>query len=379
MAKKPIALITSDWHLAKSAYTTIPHSYIQNDAFKTLEFAVEQAKKLNIPIIAAGDTLDTKKPNAYTVNRLLQTLDVKTYFIQGQHELSDESPWLNILESSEHISAKSVTIGNKKFYGLDWQPASVLKVKLESVPGTDVLVLHQTCESPAAARQSISPSRLKILSDMKRSELADYMLPDGIKLVVLGDTHIPTTFTLLSRSGKTIPCLSPGAFAAQAINELEYGTVWVLYDNLSVVPLQGPKREYLQYTIAAYSDYEQTVRKIQMLPEKDIDSLPCIRIDVTTTADSDYVNQICELVGSRYPLKGHLFMYIRATDKTPTDVTVEKFNTTEELVSAALLQYAEQDSEAAGLLQKLTTAESPDMALSEYFNDFRNNYTEAAC
>jgi DNA repair exonuclease SbcCD nuclease subunit len=369
--KKPIALITSDWHLAKSPYLSLPHAYIQNDAFRTLEFAVQTAQKYEIPIIAAGDTLDSKKPTSYTISRLLDTVvDVKIYFIQGQHEYSDDSPWLSIIDNAEHISEKMITIGSHNFYGLDWQTSNVLKAKLAAIEDADVLILHQTCKEPMFIKYGHSDR----IERIKQAELDHYMLPESVKYAVVGDTHLPTPFTIKNTASKQVPCLSPGSFMAQAINELDYAVVWLMYDDLSVQPVQGPKRNYICFEIKKYTDYNDVVKQLEKLPKLDLDELPLIRINITTDADKDYVQQICDMVGERYPILGHLFIFIRSINHDVEDVNIDTFDTTEDLVSSALLKYAEQDQEAAQLLQKLTTAESPDITLAEAFNQFKQQY-----
>ena len=91
---KPIAVVTSDWHIALNAWKKLPD--IKGDAEFSLRQIVDAALALNVPIIAAGDLFDVKHPDSYTVNvtakhmARLHSAGLKCFYVQGQHEMANQ-------------------------------------------------------------------------------------------------------------------------------------------------------------------------------------------------------------------------------------------------------------------------------------------------
>lgn len=83
----------------------------------------------------------------------------------------------------------------------------------------NVLVLHQQSEAQVPVGDC---------------ELADRMIPDVFDLVVLGHHHRPESFSLLTRSGRSVSCLSPGGFHLKKINEEPRKQLYTLFADGSV-------------------------------------------------------------------------------------------------------------------------------------------------
>lgn len=90
---KPIAVLISDIHFTPATLEL---------ATKSLRLAQEEAKSLKVPLIVAGDTLDTKAiMRAECVNRLIELMshhnNPPTYVMVGNHDLINEKDAENTL------------------------------------------------------------------------------------------------------------------------------------------------------------------------------------------------------------------------------------------------------------------------------------------
>jgi DNA repair exonuclease SbcCD nuclease subunit len=257
MAKKtqktlaPLAMIASDLHLCEHTWRS--RKEIAGDALFSLRQIALLGNTIPAHLILAGDVFDTKSPSARMVYDTHWCLDcyfgessASLYFIDGNHDKRHDISWLSLggsltvkfpLADHDDHEVEPVKILNPssveeagferyaelpwekrssyKLYGIDFMPSKeLLQEQLDSLPtqgSGNILVLHQ-------AAQGLQP----------HAELTDGMLPDDVDFCIVGHTHQAKFFTLLSKSGKRIPCLSPGATRFCAVSEEIPNYVWLL-------------------------------------------------------------------------------------------------------------------------------------------------------
>lgn len=142
---KPVAVLISDIHF------TVATLEIASAALLKAQY---EAKKLNVPLIICGDTLDSKAIiRAECMNKLMQMLSVKdktkTYIIVGNHDLCNEkgdAHSLNFLWGFCEIVDKptSIHLRDKEIMLIPYQSdISKLKLILEDKETPRTLIMHQ--------------------------------------------------------------------------------------------------------------------------------------------------------------------------------------------------------------------------------------------
>lgn len=147
---KPIAVLISDIHFTPATLEL---------ATVALEQALNKAYQLRIPLIVAGDTLDTKAVmRGECVNRLLEILGkqsmVQTYVMIGNHDLLNEKssehtlnflkPYVTLVDSIDRTRDE---IGCRSEDGL-WLVAykgdsEDLKELIKDIPKGSTIIMHQ--------------------------------------------------------------------------------------------------------------------------------------------------------------------------------------------------------------------------------------------
>ena len=122
----PVAVLCSDLHLDE--YTWRDRPSLCGDSKHAFQQVVDFACKKNLPIIAAGDLIDTKRNVAGPIGFLrrcmdqLEDADCGFYYIQGQHELQG-SPWLGEIHRwPTWLHGRREDICGVQVGGIDWTP-----------------------------------------------------------------------------------------------------------------------------------------------------------------------------------------------------------------------------------------------------------------
>jgi len=234
MPRKPIAVIAADTHLAPRIWARRPD--INGDAYFGFSQAVDVCVKYQLPLILPGDVFDKMRPDPYTIwftktqLERLSSVGLPMWFIQGQHELDRQMPWLLSISQNVHsfhwVHKKNFRINGIEFFGLDWTPADIVQDELACIPhGTDVLIAHQVWGG--------------FMGNYNKHECQFSDVPH-VALIVTGDYHrlvfMPTT------NNNNAPCrvLSPGPLCMQSIDEDPNKFVHLLYDDLTIdhVPIK---------------------------------------------------------------------------------------------------------------------------------------------
>lgn len=141
---KPIAVIISDIHFTPATLDL---------ATKALQDAQNKALTLGVPLIIAGDTLDTKAIiRAECANRLISIFsncNLETYVIVGNHDLVNEKSFehsLNFLKPYVNLVSYpvKVSLSGKNVWLVPYEhDTDNLKSFLESLDKGSTLIMHQ--------------------------------------------------------------------------------------------------------------------------------------------------------------------------------------------------------------------------------------------
>lgn len=141
---KPLAVLISDLHYTLGTLDL---------ADSALRSAIKAAEDLNIPLIIAGDTLDSKSIiRAECANRLITTLKsskVKTFTIVGNHDRINEKSSehsLNFLE--EYTTTVNSTFNIDNVWLLAYQhDKKYITDALKVIPHNSIIIMHQGVQS----------------------------------------------------------------------------------------------------------------------------------------------------------------------------------------------------------------------------------------
>lgn len=200
---KPVALHFSDSHLRPD----------KGDSFFAFRQIVDEAVRLKIPLIGAGDLLDKQANRAATIVfmteqlRRLRDAKLKLYHVQGQHEF-DSVPWMETADNTVHIHKKLTRFDDFVFYGLDWQPFGKLQEELAEIPkDVDFLVCHQVWAN--------------WMGDIAAPQGSFDQIPGHITHVQTGDLHSWKLEKHKNADDKKMVVLSTGATTQQTVAEPE--------------------------------------------------------------------------------------------------------------------------------------------------------------
>lgn len=213
----PLFVASADWHLCRSAWR---RSGIDGDAAYGLRQVVDLCLALDVPLLAAGDLLDTTDPDpddVRVVREQMQRMEaaaLRVFYVQGQHELDRERPWLSAIHAwPVHVGDPSEShdfCGRLRIRGLDWQPAGRLQEELAKPRGdkADVLLCHQAWQDFMG-------------DDGSRSEGAFAEVRDHFVLTGDYHRHVVATYTPLGGPSVSGTAYSPGSTHMTSIDERE--------------------------------------------------------------------------------------------------------------------------------------------------------------
>ena len=246
---RPVGLLTSDWHMMSHAWKGRPE--LCGDAECVLSQVVRAARERNLPIVAAGDLFDSKRPSIEIMVATRDLIgDVEGDYIMGNHEKT-ETPWMKLV--APHWNDLAVQLVERLPRDVP-HPASMTRV-LDPLFGMEkpwhVYGLHyfhyanrladeldrlgaEIDPAPSVARLLVLHQATETLMPVGKCELTDGMIPDCFDLVVVGDYHRPEIFSLRGRSGRPIPCLSPGGLHLTSIREEPEKKLFTLHADGSI-------------------------------------------------------------------------------------------------------------------------------------------------
>jgi DNA repair exonuclease SbcCD nuclease subunit len=142
---RPLFVNASDNHLAPRAWAG--HPSLAGDSYYSLEQLVDYCVAHELPLLLAGDVIDTAYPDPTTMHHLVEQLGrmpcEDNWFIQGQHELQRTTPWLSLaallgdnLRHAHRRMFRPSPLSDFTVYGLDWQPTAQLRDELLGIPDT---------------------------------------------------------------------------------------------------------------------------------------------------------------------------------------------------------------------------------------------------
>lgn len=273
MSAKPVAVLSSDWHLLPGAWKKYPR--VTKDSYCSLRQIVDLAIELNVPLVGAGDLFDVKLPPSESVvfcgqqmERLKQA-GLTAYYVQGQHEESSPT-WMSLFSNTIHIdsflSGKCKVFelfGGMTVCGMDIErSAEVMADKTEAMKRAgsgqlDLFITHQ------------------VWGDFIKKGNADHFKlrsVDFFRMVYSGDCHEYIVDTHLDNC----VALSTGSTCMQAVNEDPVKKILVLYDDMTVQSYQLATRPFQLLTVKTKEHLEQILEssKEKVLGFEDFDSLP---------------------------------------------------------------------------------------------------------
>jgi DNA repair exonuclease SbcCD nuclease subunit len=287
---KPIALITADWHLTHNAWKWRPNLY--GDALFGLQQICKTASHYGLPIIAAGDMFDVKRPPLQILLDAKLIIDnTEGYYIQGNHDkttpswmslISSDTSWWDIVRDTPVLGPSRCPsvpdtgewtkerdpsflkpVNKWTLYGIHYVGSrEQLQTELDQLPELNesgvgnILVLHQSCSE---------------VFPMGEPELIDGMIPNDYDLVICGHYHKAMLASIKTKSGDSVPCLSPGGTHLLSIAEDPSKKIYMFCDDGAIYSKKLITRRVIRQDVqnATESEIRQSlVGLVQALKKK---------------------------------------------------------------------------------------------------------------
>lgn len=246
---KPIAVVTSDCHL--QSYTWAKYPNLCGDSYFSFKQIVDYAIEGNIPLFLAGDVINVKRPDPRTVGFLMDQVNrmkmagLDIYFIQGQHEMNRERPWLHAHDMPLHLHRHTLELEGILFYGLDYVPADQLQLELDDIPvGMQVLIAHQVWREHMGEKMPSEGS----FSDVPY-----------VRNIITGDFHAHKVTHFDGKHCQPVTVMSPGSTYMLTLDEDPKKYFFVLYDDLTVESIRIHTRPYYKTRIGSNDSLERFI------------------------------------------------------------------------------------------------------------------------
>jgi hypothetical protein len=247
----PVALFFADAHLDRHNWKNRPTLW--GDSVHAFNFLCQKAISHGIPMIGAGDLIDVRRPEPFVIDNIRSALDnlnqndVPFYYIQGQHELDRENPWLSSIHAHpQHINKMRIELEGFGIYGLDWTPADLLDEELSQIPSDiSIFVCHQVWH--------------EFMGDVSYEGTLRSVTVDT---VVTGDFHETREILIDDTESSSSFVISPGSTNMRRITEPEKKYAFILHDNNQWERVYIPSRYVLRYEIRSEEDLVSVASEI---------------------------------------------------------------------------------------------------------------------
>jgi len=369
----PIAVVAADTHVDELVWRHKPN--IVFDSYYGFQQAVSVAVKFNVPLILAGDVIETlpaNTPTSKTVTfvreqlKRLKNKRLECYAITGQHDQASP-PWVKACH--EYVKAAdtgSVSLGKRVIYFLNWRPTEAARLAVADIPqGTEIIIAHQ---------------HWRELMGGSNFECSVNDLPHGPSLVVTGDLH-QTMTRRVKRLDKEITFVSPGATHLRKTDEPDVHRVLLLHDDLTFKYVKLKSRVAIREKITADQTADDLIERWPQLiadATKKAEKLklpPALMTPFFVVEDflnTKSYNRLLKIVGRQ----AHLFYYVRPTVDidhalTETDSVFGQINTTtEDPIVKYLSMECPVDSFQYKFIKDLVSSESPRKTLDNYCDSY---------
>lgn len=249
LKSKVIAVVAADLHLDDGNWIG---SGVEGDSHWSFRYVSKMADQLNVPRLLLGDVIDVKRPSSATLDFLraeLATARQPTYYIEGQHEMTDP-PWLQVVGANTvNLNSEQVKLSGVTISGLSWTPADRLADSLAAIPkNTDVVLLHQVWE--------------EFMGSLTSPEGSLRTVPHA-KLALTGDYHKYKAIRVMRLQGGILRVYSPGATHLRKISEPSDHYLLVLCADLSVTPVQIPTRRVIRLVFKQQSQVDDLLANLE--------------------------------------------------------------------------------------------------------------------
>jgi DNA repair exonuclease SbcCD nuclease subunit len=309
-------------------------------------------------LLGLGDLFNVKSQRADALHLLKEFTDEldhrehKLYYVQGQHEFSDPTIMSAISDTAVHMHDKTVTIGDFRCHGLDYQNPVQVEEALRGLPEADVLLTHQVW------RDYMGEDRGRAWA---------HWVPESYQLILTGDYH---ETKVIKHGHRRI--VSPGSLNIQKINERADKHVFVLKEDGELVDVPLRSRNVYGMNIRDEDELEQFIAELDehvaLRPQADVPpdvAKNILRVTYSTTVPN-VVPALERAVGDRC----HLFW----DPKRPvvTDIPLEAQQRTDAVMSGGLLTCLQEfyNDDGPGVLadrQTLWAAEDVNAELDTIF------------
>ena len=363
--KKPVAVITSDWHMALGAWKKLPD--VKGDAEFSLSQIVDMAIGLKVPLIAAGDLFDTKNPDSYSVNAVathmarMRQAGLPVYYVQGQHEMATPT-WFSLFEGCHNVHDKHFEIGGVNFFGYDYFLPRSVEDSYSRFKPADVLITHQVwSELLPFNGQEFCCSYNLVHEHVK------------YKAIVSGDYHSHFKAPI----GSSV-FVSPGSICLQDLKESCNKAAWVLTDDLGFTSAPYKTRRLIQCKVESDSDLHTLVKMADSIKSDDYPNgigKPIIRVKYASTIDN-----VSAAVSSAFKGKAYYDLSpiiegsseVEDTDtQQPEETVLEKVNI-DECFQESLSNFCDPSDRGYGDLLRLWGARSTE-AMRKELEDIANS------
>lgn len=320
MPAKPICVDSSDWHLERYAWAK--HPTLAGDAYFGLQQVISFCLDNSLPLIAPGDLFDKNYPDSYSVSVAFEQLDkmqsanLPVYFIQGQHEMTRDAPWLSLHTWPQHVNKRTFEISPFTFYGLDYQRPEDAIEELDNIPKVDTLIAHQVWGDFMGC-------------NIVRPECYSTDVPN-VSFILSGDFHRLVFADTTGKNRQDVKMISTGPLCMQSINEATDKYFVVMYDDGSFkeMPLKTRPvyKHELDYTIdwTKWSNFiDENCVADDSLPEKL--RKPILYLKYPASLQNSF-SMISKIVGDRF----HVF-HNPVSESVPSLVIADAQSRSQEL------------------------------------------------
>ena len=346
----------ADPHLSRLTWADRPT--IVGDSFYSLHQVTHHCLTNRSALVLLGDVFDSTRPDSTAVAEACRAMDqmqqaqLPVFYIQGNHEKEDFTPWMSVHAWPQHVDRKTFTLEGVTYYGLDWRPSKTIKEELQRIPPEATsLLLHQ--------------SMIEMMGTITQPECSAEDMPDHVTTIYVGDYHDHVAIPVQCRDRSPKMIYSPGAFSARNIRQIQAKGFWYRVNGaVHSVPLQT--RPAIDVTVHRPEDLDEVLKTVQhyrtTMAHTPV-AEPLVRIHFAANEFPDAKPRMSALLGG----ETHLFTDMSAGDSVAVEASGEQITTyTPETLIAQHVADQEISAQLAFLMQPQRT---PREAVQELINE----------